>query len=389
MQLFPPIFSGNLRLFPSTPGAKVDLHFFRVVLSYRTTKNRRCAISSGDLTEQVRMRVVNGLLSGEYMPGDRLPAERDFARLSGCSRITVRRAFARLETAGIITRSPAHGTRISSCFSGNTAPIESVGILATLRETFAVEFIDTLTRLMNERGILAVLAAQEPQSALQAGSAVRLFSKGVRNLIVWGLDRRLDFSLFEKLRVLGVNLVFFDRVEPGPFADFVGLDNRNAVEQLFCYTLARKKPRRILFANRAGLAVDALDQRRDRCRELCRQHGIDFAEALLPRRISPEQAREAVRNLDNETALFCANDEIALPLKMASPELDCCSIDGTGEAAASGIVSIRQPMAAMAAAALDALERQRKLGARWKAGKTLFNGTLIEPDSSTGKVLCP
>ena len=103
----------------------------------------------------------------------------------------------------------------------------------------------------------------------------------------------------------------------------------------------------------------------------------------------PEQAREAVRNLDGETALFCANDEIALPLKTAAPELDCCSIDGTGEAAASGIVSIRQPMAAMAAAALDALERQRKLGARWKAGKTLFNGTLIEPDSSTGKVLCP
>ena len=133
--------------------------------------------------------------------------------------------------------------------------------------------------------------------------------------------------------------------------------------------------------------MDALDQRRDRCRELCRQHGIDFAETLLPRRISPEQAREAVRNLDGETALFCANDEIALPLKAAAPELECCSIDGTGEAAAAGIVSIRQPMAAMAAATLDALERQRKLGLRWNAGRKLFRGTLIDPNSSTGKVL--
>ena len=135
--------------------------------------------------------------------------------------------------------------------------------------------------------------------------------------------------------------------------------------------------------------MDALAQRRDSCRELCRLYGIDFAETQLPHRFSPEQARETVRSLDSGTVLFCGNDEIALPLKAAAPELECCSIDGTGEAAAAGIVSIRQPMAAMAAATLDALERQRKLGARWKAGKTLFNGTLIEPDSSTGKVLCP
>ena len=333
------------------------------------------------------MRVVNGLLSGEYKPGERLPAEREFARLAGCSRITVRRAFARLESAGIITRSPARGTRISSRFAGNTAPIESVGILATLREPFAVEFIDALARLLNERGILAVLAAQEQRNSLQAETAVRLFSKGVRNLIVWGFDRRFDFSVFEKLRLLGVTLLFVDRVEPGPFADFVGLDNRDAVEQLFRYAIARK-PRRILFANRAGLEVDALDRRRNRCRELCEHSGVEFSECALPRGFTPEQARESVRNLGAETVLFCANDEIALPLKAAAPELVCCSIDGTREAAAAGIVSIRQPMAAMAAAALDALERQRKLGSRWKAGKKLFNGILIEPDSSTGKVLC-
>lgn len=364
----------------------MDLQFSHMVLSYRTKNSGRCAISAGDLTEQVRMRVVSGLLSGEYVPGERLPAERDFARLAGCSRITVRRAFARLESAGIITRSPARGTRISSRFSGNTAPIESVGILTTLHETFAVEFIDTLTRLLNGRDILAILVAQEQRSSLQAATAVRLFSKGVRNLIVWGFDRRIDFSLFEKLRVLGVNLVFFDRVEPGPFADFVGLDNHDAIEQLFRHTLARK-PRRILFVNRADLAVDALAQRRDSCRELCRLYGIDFAETQLPHRFSPEQARETVRSLDSGTVLFCGNDEIALPLKAAAPELECCSIDGTGEAAAAGIVSIRQPMAAMAAATLDALERQRKLGLRWNAGRKLFRGTLIDPNSSTGKVL--
>lgn len=342
-------------------------------------------MGSADLTEQVRMRVVDGLLSGTCRPGERLPSEREFALQARCSRITVRRAFARLEAAGIITRSPSRGTRITSSFSGNTAPIESVGILATLRETFAVEFIDTLTRLLNERDILAILAAVEPGSTIQAETAVRLFSKGVRNLIVWGFDRRFDFSLFEKLRVLGVNLVFFDRVDPGPFADFVGLDNRDAVEQLFRHAFARGM-RRILFANRAGLAVDALDQRRDRCRELCAARGVEFTERLLPHRFSPEQARDALRGAEPGTALFCVNDETALPLKAAAPELLCCSIDGTPEAAAAGIVTIRQPMAAMAAAALEALERQRKLGSRWKAESKRFKGILIEPDSSTGKV---
>jgi len=62
--------------------------------------------------------------------------------------------------------------------------------------------------------------------------ALATTARGVKDLIIWGADRSFDFRVFERLRILGANMTFFDQVVPGPFADYVGLDNRAALEAL-------------------------------------------------------------------------------------------------------------------------------------------------------------
>lgn len=52
--------------------------------------------------DEVVDRLLSALALGEFVPGERLPAEREMARLLGVSRNTVHEAFGRLRTAGVV-----------------------------------------------------------------------------------------------------------------------------------------------------------------------------------------------------------------------------------------------------------------------------------------------
>ena len=63
-------------------------------------------------TDSVRSRVFGAILRGDYGPGDRIPAEREMAQTTATSRVTVRRAYAQLEPAGVLERRQGSGARI-------------------------------------------------------------------------------------------------------------------------------------------------------------------------------------------------------------------------------------------------------------------------------------
>lgn len=60
------------------------------------------AVATQRLYEQVAKQVADLIARGEFGPGDRLPPERDLARLLGVSRPTVREAMIALEIAGLV-----------------------------------------------------------------------------------------------------------------------------------------------------------------------------------------------------------------------------------------------------------------------------------------------
>src|SRR5258707_9736532 len=58
------------------------------------------AVATQRLYEQVAGQVTELVARGEFKPGDRLPPERDLAKVLGVSRPTVREAMIALEMAG-------------------------------------------------------------------------------------------------------------------------------------------------------------------------------------------------------------------------------------------------------------------------------------------------
>jgi DNA-binding LacI/PurR family transcriptional regulator len=336
-----------------------------------------------DLTEKVRQKVVTEILDGKYSPGDKLPTERDMAEITGTSRVTVRRAYEQLENSGIITRRPSAGTCVSEAFTGNTNTIDSIAIIATLNDPFSVEFIGAVNRICSEDDILNVLGIADEEPEEQSKIAIRFAAKGIKNMIVWGFDKRFDFRIFERMRVLGINMVFFDRIIPGAFADYVGVDNHDAINVLFNKAL-QEKPEKCIFFDISGLFIDTNDERKKTFIELCRKKHLPYEFYSVPLHAKYHDFESAAKSFMStvcnvRTAVFCVNDTVATSLfSHLPPNLKIYSIDGTETALEMGIVSYSQPIRKMAAATITALKNQQRLGAGWRAKKYYFKGEVSE-----------
>lgn len=124
----------------------------------------RLEIGPVPLHHQVYLDLRAALDSGEHKVGDRLPPERDLARLYGCSLITVRRALDELAREGRLQRQQGKGTFV-------LAPRLDVGIADSLSFTEEMQRrgLDAETRLIASRPEAATESVAQAL-ALQPGS---------------------------------------------------------------------------------------------------------------------------------------------------------------------------------------------------------------------------
>jgi DNA-binding FadR family transcriptional regulator len=80
------------------------------------------AVATQRLYEQVAGQVTDLVARGEFKPGDRLPPERDLAKLLGVSRPTVREAMIALEMAGLVEVRVGAGTFVTDKAKQPSAP---------------------------------------------------------------------------------------------------------------------------------------------------------------------------------------------------------------------------------------------------------------------------
>lgn len=327
-------------------------------------------MSETNKTDAVRDAVFRAILRGQYAPGSRLPPERLMAEQSGTSRVTVRRAYDALYAAGILERSQGSGTYVARHAGGNPAAGGPVALLAGIDSRFALGFIRALEAALTEAGLLLVLRLTDDRPELEEAAAIDMVAQGLRNLVLWPGGARFPESTFARLRVLGVNLVFFDRMLPGDYADFVGLDNAAALESLFAQAdqdgLADP-----VFVAHADLQADSDGARQAAYTRLCAARGLAAPVVALPQ----GQALAALpAALAGARSIFCVNDAMALLLRPhLLPGQRLYGVDGL----APGVTSYAQPLADMARAVVAALRRQQALGPAWSAQTLRFTGRLV------------
>ena len=97
------------------------------------------------LSEQIRRRIV----TGEYMPGGRLPSVRELAAEAGVNPNTMQRAMAQLEGEGLIITNRTAGRTVT----------EDITVLEQLRLQLARERLEEYFRDMEQLGFDRTQAA--------------------------------------------------------------------------------------------------------------------------------------------------------------------------------------------------------------------------------------
>ena len=335
------------------------------------------------LTEQIHQQLFHEILEGKYRPGERMPTEMETAERFQASRVTVRRAYAILEKSGIIVRRKRSGTIVSSNYTGSTETITAIAAIVPLKDEFPRDFLKTLCAAAARENILTVIEPGTENGVELSNTVVRLVSAGIRNIVIWGLDNFYDAELFGRLRVLGVNMVFFDQIRPsGKFADYVGLNNRAAVHTIM-EDAAAKGFTNYIFAGIGNPSLDTNRERRNTFVAECEKRGFDYSFFEFPWTSKAEPGllrafRKQILSSGGKTAVVCVNDVVALLAVDEMPEgVPLYSIDGKKEAVSRGVISYYQPMVQMAECCLNALKQQCSKGEEWQASEYLFEGALL------------
>jgi len=114
------------------------------------------AVATQRLYEQVAGQVTDLVARGEFKPGDRLPPERDLAKVLGVSRPTVREAMIALEMAGLVEVRVGAGTFVTDkakhngangrLFEGaGSSPLELIAARRTIEPEVAALAAQTAT----------------------------------------------------------------------------------------------------------------------------------------------------------------------------------------------------------------------------------------------------
>ena len=120
------------------------------------------AVATQRLYEQVAGQVTELVARGEFKPGDRLPPERDLAKVLGVSRPTVREAMIALEIAGLVEVRVGAGTFVTDKASNGATNrlFEGVGSspleLIAARRTIEPQVAALAAQLATEAELTAI-----------------------------------------------------------------------------------------------------------------------------------------------------------------------------------------------------------------------------------------
>ncbi len=321
-------------------------------------------LNDSSKTDEFRKLVFTDILHGNYSPGDKLPTEREMAEICGISRITVRRAYSDLEAAGILERRRGSGTFVASRTKANGDPGNVTALLMSVGSPFSLDFIRAMEKELTAHGEFLVLRLTDDSPELEEAAAIDAVGNGIRNLVIWPSGEDFRSETFARLRVLGVNMVFFDRMFPGAYADYVGVDNDHAMQVLFEAAGDIRNPLYVTYSDRC---FDSSFARENAFRRECRKRKINGTVIRMPM----EEGTAAAATLPSEyDAVFAVNDDMAQRLLMAAGSRPVFGIDGH----CPDIISYRQPMRLMAEKVVQLLYKQRNGSSQWFPERIFVKG---------------
>ena len=332
---------------------------------------------------ELKNQICRQIYEGICLDGEKIPSERQLSEDFNVSRITVRKALELLEEEGLILREVGNGTTVTLKNHGNETAMDVIALAAPSRNPFFARFIAEFQRCAWEQDAL-LLYVEAPEGTTLEDCLYRLYTKNIRNAVVWPDDRGVDQEKLLRLRSIGMNLVFFDTDACGPFADSVFVDNVDAVRTLL---EREEKHRQYLYVGWDNLAIGNIRKREEAFRKLCPQGQV----CHVPWRRNRQMARtaaEEIRKMAEEMSdglIVCGTGELAQQTAESlwktsgqeSSRVRLAAIDDFEGSGRFPVSVYNQDLGLAAREIYECLERQREEKSGWRARIIPVKGTYI------------
>ncbi len=324
------------------------------------------------------------IYDGVYKDGEKIPSERQLSTDYEVSRITVRKTLELMEKENLLVREVGNGTRITLSNFGNANPLDVVALTAPSRNPFFASFIAEFQKQAWDKDIL-LLYVEVPEKTTLEDCLYRLYTRNIRNAVVWPDDQTIDKEKLLRLRSIGMNLVFFDTDDALPYADAVFLDNADAVKNLI--KSVNFPGHDYLYLGWDNHSISNVKKRENAFTENCPEGKVIRMPWRRDRKITEESikyAKEQILKM-GKGMIICGAGEIAQQVSESlwkDENQDKKYVIGTiDDFSGSDRYPSRvlvQNLKESARKIHHLLEEQAKLGSRWKAESYQIKGTIIE-----------
>ncbi len=176
--------------------------------------------------------IIKNIYDGIYKDGEAIPSERNLAIEYDMSRVTVRKALDLLKREGILKKIKGKGTIVSLNKYGHSGKLNIIALVAPAQRRFFATFIHHFQRIADKNNTLVVFIQQSENEPIK-DTLFKLLQNDIHNVVLWLDYENMNDIYIQRLRGLGMNIVFFDIIKATSYADCVCLDNSAAITSLY------------------------------------------------------------------------------------------------------------------------------------------------------------
>lgn len=296
--------------------------------------------SSVPLHMQLLNQLRHLILSGQWMPGSRLPSETELQRQLKISRSTIRQALNNAEAEGLIERVPGRGTFVAALPASNDTShfvgYVTVDLLSSNESQY--KLLSGAESAAKEKGYRILFSTSNQDLDEENYLLDQLLKDKVGGILIWpALHNDPNRRLFQLVQQGSIPIVLMDRSLPSLNCDCVTSDNYAGGYNAVNY-LVNLGHERIAFLSRPILQLSTIAERYKGYQQALQDAGLTPLSPWLVGRedqelttrpaitayssgVGPEieQIARYLKSSERPTALFAMNDLMALQaLKAAS-----------------------------------------------------------------------
>ncbi len=273
---------------------------------------------------QVSDRLRRRILEGEWQPGDALLPEQQLCRDFDIARGTLRQALDLLAQEGLLSREQGRGTFVTIRQAAGLGTRQIGFVVPYVRDTFVSNILLGLEKTAEEEGFAVVFSHVSNDADEQAKAITRCVEQALAGIVLYPVDS-IHAGPVTEILARRIPFVVVDRYLQGVVTDYVMADHFGGALQATQHLIGLGH-RRIAFVSWKDPAV-SIAHRRLGYRQALQEAGIAYDPALTCEiegypHVEPGDLCTLLAAEPPITAIFAANDQIALAIYRAARAMD-------------------------------------------------------------------